>query len=146
VHKKTISYCVKDVSGRIQQEGKVGSTRRKLDCWMKTLPQPWSAGMEARSDRQSKAASDAEFAKEGLTRVDSNDAKLYIAYQAALQQEKQYTSYNSSPGATVRAVVDMEALAAKPFWSFEREKLPRTGVSPFFGGLPPPSAYRSKLP
>ena len=27
VHKKTISYCVKDVSGRIQKEGKVGSTR-----------------------------------------------------------------------------------------------------------------------
>jgi transposase len=27
VHKKTISYCAKDVSGRIQQEGKVGSTR-----------------------------------------------------------------------------------------------------------------------
>jgi PEP-CTERM motif len=26
-HKKTISYCVKDVSGRIQQEGKIGSTR-----------------------------------------------------------------------------------------------------------------------
>ena len=24
VHKKTISYCVKDVSGRICQEGKVG--------------------------------------------------------------------------------------------------------------------------
>jgi transposase len=37
VHKKTISYCVKDVSGRVQQEGKVGSTRRELDCWMKTL-------------------------------------------------------------------------------------------------------------
>jgi len=28
VHKKTISYCVKDVNCRIQQEGKVGSTRR----------------------------------------------------------------------------------------------------------------------
>src|SRR5258706_16447956 len=28
VHKKTISYCVKDASGRIQQEGKIGSTRR----------------------------------------------------------------------------------------------------------------------
>jgi len=26
VHKKTISYCVKDASGRIQQDGKVGST------------------------------------------------------------------------------------------------------------------------
>jgi hypothetical protein len=47
VHKKTISYCVKDASGRIQQEGKVGSTRRELDCWMKTLPQPWSVAMEA---------------------------------------------------------------------------------------------------
>jgi len=47
VHKKTISYCVKDVSGRIQQEGKVGSTRRELDCWMKTLPQPWTVAMEA---------------------------------------------------------------------------------------------------
>ena len=43
VHKKTISYCVKDASGRIQQEGKVGSTRRELDCWVKTLPHrgPW---------------------------------------------------------------------------------------------------------
>src|SRR6202795_5266726 len=47
VHKKTISYCVKDVSGRIQQEGKVGSTRRELDCWMQTLPQPWTVAMEA---------------------------------------------------------------------------------------------------
>src|SRR6202453_1985772 len=47
VHKKTISYCMKDLSGRIQQEGKVGSTRRELDCWMKTLPQPWTVAMEA---------------------------------------------------------------------------------------------------
>src|SRR6266700_2646325 len=47
VHKKTISYCVKDVSGRIQQEGKIGSTRRELECWMKTLPQPWTVAMEA---------------------------------------------------------------------------------------------------
>ena len=47
VHKKAISYCVKDLSGRIQQEGKVGSTRRELDCWMKTLPRPWTVAMEA---------------------------------------------------------------------------------------------------
>jgi hypothetical protein len=38
---------VKDVSGRIQQEGKVGSTRRELDRWMKTLPQPWTVVTEA---------------------------------------------------------------------------------------------------
>jgi hypothetical protein len=47
VHKKTISYCVKDESGRIQQEGKVRSTRRKLDACMKTQPQPWTVAMEA---------------------------------------------------------------------------------------------------
>ena len=47
VHKKTISYCVKDASGRIHQEGKIDATRRELDGWMKTLPQPWTAAMEA---------------------------------------------------------------------------------------------------
>jgi hypothetical protein len=31
VHKKTISYCVKDASGQVHQEGKVGATRRELD-------------------------------------------------------------------------------------------------------------------
>jgi hypothetical protein len=47
VHKKTISYGVKDESGRIQQEGKFGVTRRELDYWMKTVPQPWAVAMEA---------------------------------------------------------------------------------------------------
>jgi transposase len=47
IHKKTISYCVKDASGRIHQEGKIGATRRELDDWMKTLPQPWTVAMEA---------------------------------------------------------------------------------------------------
>jgi hypothetical protein len=36
VHKKTISYCVKDVSGGIQQEGTIPATRTNLDGWMKT--------------------------------------------------------------------------------------------------------------
>jgi len=47
VHKKTISYCVKDASGRIYQEGKVGATRWELDIWIRTLPQPWTVAMEA---------------------------------------------------------------------------------------------------
>jgi transposase len=47
VHKKTISYCVKDVSGRVHQEGKLGATRCELDDWMRTLPQPWTVAMEA---------------------------------------------------------------------------------------------------
>jgi len=38
VHKKTISYCVKDASGQVHREGQVGATRWELDAWMKTLP------------------------------------------------------------------------------------------------------------
>jgi transposase len=47
VHKKTISYCVKDASGQVHQEGKIGATRWELGDWMKTLPQPWTVAMEA---------------------------------------------------------------------------------------------------
>jgi Transposase len=47
VHKKTISYCVKDAAGQVLQEGKVGSTRRELDCWIKTVPHPRTIAMEA---------------------------------------------------------------------------------------------------
>jgi transposase len=47
VHKKTISYCVKDASRQVHQEGKVGATRWELDAWMETLPQPWTVAMEA---------------------------------------------------------------------------------------------------
>ena len=49
VHKKTISYCVKDAPGRVQQEGKIGSTRRELDDWIRTMPQPRTIAMERRS-------------------------------------------------------------------------------------------------
>ncbi len=45
VHKKTISYCVKDGSGQIHSQGTIPATRLDLDIWMKTLPQPWTAAM-----------------------------------------------------------------------------------------------------
>ena len=47
VHKRTISYCVEDAAGHVHQEGKIGSTRRELDAWIKTLPQPRTIAMEA---------------------------------------------------------------------------------------------------
>ena len=47
MHKQKISYCVKDSSGKIYAEGWIPATRFDLDRWMKTLPQPWSAAMEA---------------------------------------------------------------------------------------------------
>ena len=47
VHKKSISYCVKDAAGRVCQEGKVAATRRDLACWVRTLPQPRMMAMES---------------------------------------------------------------------------------------------------
>jgi transposase len=47
VHKRKISYCVKDLGGKVCAEGSIPATRFDLDHWMKTLPQPWSAAMEA---------------------------------------------------------------------------------------------------
>ena len=47
VHKRIISFCVKEGSGKLHSEGKIPATRFDLNRWMKTLPQPWSAAMEA---------------------------------------------------------------------------------------------------
>jgi transposase len=47
VHKKAISFCVKDAAGRVHQEGKIGASRRELDSWIRTLPQPRTIAMEA---------------------------------------------------------------------------------------------------
>src|SRR5271166_1870586 len=47
VHKKTMSYCVKDAAGRVHQEGKIGSTRLELDCWIRSMPHPRIIAMEA---------------------------------------------------------------------------------------------------
>ena len=47
VHKQKISYCVKDASGKLHSAGSFPATRYDLDCWMKNLPQSWSAAMEA---------------------------------------------------------------------------------------------------
>ena len=34
VHKRKISYCMKDGSGRIHSEGSILATRHDLDCWI----------------------------------------------------------------------------------------------------------------
>jgi transposase len=47
VHKKTISYCVKDASGQVYREGTVRATRNELDGWVRTLPEPRIIAMEA---------------------------------------------------------------------------------------------------
>ncbi len=46
VHKKAISYCVKDAAGRVHREGRISSTRCELDAWIRTLPQARTIAME----------------------------------------------------------------------------------------------------
>jgi transposase len=36
-----------DSGGKVYAEGSLPATRIDLDLWMKTLPQPWSAALEA---------------------------------------------------------------------------------------------------
>lgn len=49
-------------------------------------------------DKQIKAAVDAQLATKGLTKVDADPADLYVAYQAAINQEKEFSSYSSGFG------------------------------------------------
>ncbi len=47
VHKKSISYCVKNVAGEIVEEGKLPAQRAALRQWAERQQQPWRGAMEA---------------------------------------------------------------------------------------------------
>jgi transposase len=47
VHKRTISYCVRDSGRTIQAEGTIPATGADLDRWIKAVLQPWTAAMGA---------------------------------------------------------------------------------------------------
>lgn len=49
-------------------------------------------------DKQIKDAIDAQLATKGLVRTDDDKADLFVAYQAAIGQEKQFSSYSSGWG------------------------------------------------
>src|SRR5689334_12053347 len=50
------------------------------------------------ADRQVKAAVDAELAKKGLSKSESDTADLYVGYQGAVSTEKEYTSFDTGWG------------------------------------------------
>src|SRR4029077_1953594 len=49
-------------------------------------------------DKQIVAAVDSELATKGLSKVDGDNADLYVGYQAGVGQEKEFTSFNSDWG------------------------------------------------
>lgn len=50
------------------------------------------------TSRQLTTAMDGELAKKGLARTDEDTADLYIGYQTAIGQEKEFSSYNTGWG------------------------------------------------
>jgi hypothetical protein len=49
-------------------------------------------------DKQIKDAIDTELATKGLTKVDGDDANLFVGYQPAVGEEKQFNSYSTGWG------------------------------------------------
>ena len=49
-------------------------------------------------DKQIKDTVDAQLATKGLSKVDGDDADLFIGYQAGIATEQQFTSYNTGWG------------------------------------------------
>jgi transposase len=47
IHKKTISYCIKALDGRLIGQGKIEAHRQSLSEWVQGLPGPWIGAMEA---------------------------------------------------------------------------------------------------
>ena len=47
VHKKTIAYCIKTVTGELLRQGTVRADRQSLRRWQAELPVPWMGAMEA---------------------------------------------------------------------------------------------------
>src|ERR1700722_19923719 len=47
VHKRSISYCVKDGGGKIHAGGAIPAPRFDLDRWMRRVPPPRTAAMVA---------------------------------------------------------------------------------------------------
>ncbi len=47
VHKKSVSYCAKTVSGEIVREGEIVARREALRAWAAAQSQPWRGAMEA---------------------------------------------------------------------------------------------------
>lgn len=50
------------------------------------------------TDRQIREAIDAELAKKGLSKTDSDSADLFVGYQTAINTEKEVTSFDSGWG------------------------------------------------
>jgi hypothetical protein len=86
IHKKTISYCVKDGAGEVLAEGTIPASRVHLEGWMKALaaPLPVKLGRRIRALRtergwtQAMFADHAELAREHLSERENGHKEIGV--------------------------------------------------------------------
>ena len=80
LHKKTISYCIKRVGGEVHAEGTIDAQRLALNDWLATLPQPWTAAMEAHASQ----AAARSYVELQLARARLNGLRAGLGHAMAL--------------------------------------------------------------
>ena len=97
----SITFLLLGVTSSLSQDVRYNFDKNADFSKFKTyrwVPIKGAAQLDDLVDKQIKAAMDAQLALKGLTKVDGDTADLYMGYQTAVGQEKQFTSYSSDWG------------------------------------------------
>jgi hypothetical protein len=97
----TVVLCLFGVSAAVGQDVRYDFDKEKDFSKYKTYRWVDIKGADqtdALTAKQIQSAIDAELATKGLTKTDAETADLYIGYQTAIGQEKEFTSYNTGWG------------------------------------------------
>jgi hypothetical protein len=96
-----IAFLLLGVGSAVAQDVRYDFDKDKDFSKYKTYKWVAIKGAEMPDELTQKAltsAIDAQLAAKGLTKTDSDNADLYIGYQTAIGQEKEFTSYNTGWG------------------------------------------------
>jgi hypothetical protein len=97
----TIGFLLLGVSAAVAQDVRYDFDKDKDFSKYKTYKWVTIKGADQPDDLTSKkitSAIDAELATKGMTKTEEDTADIYIGYQTALGQEKEFTSYNTGWG------------------------------------------------
>ncbi len=97
----TVAFVFLGVSAAVAQDVRYDFDKDKDFSKYKTYKWVAIKGADQPDDLTSKqitSAIDAELATKGLTKTEADTADLYIGYQTAIGQEKEFTSYNTGWG------------------------------------------------
>ena len=97
----TTAFLLLSVSAALAQDVRYDFDKEKDFSKYKTYKWVAIKGADKPDDLTSKkitAAVDADLATKGMTKTEADTADLYIGYQTAIGQEKEFTSYNTGWG------------------------------------------------